>query len=92
MEITKKTGTKKYKLKNYANCSVSLPKETTYDELRNIVSSQYKISRKCETYLDSYSEKNFLQYLNVHHIKLRKSQCKCICVILSRTTSLFVLS
>ena len=57
MERTKKTGTKKYKLKNYANCSVSLPKETTYDELGNIVSSQYQISRKCETYLDSYSEK-----------------------------------
>ena len=37
MERTKKTGIKKYKLKNDNNFSVDLQKETTHDELHNIV-------------------------------------------------------
>ena len=70
METIQKTVMKKYTIKNNASFSVDLPKEKTYDELRNIVRSHYKIIRKSETYLGSYNGKNFQQYLNVEQIML----------------------
>ena len=69
-ETIQKTVMKKYTIKNNASFSVDLPKEKTYDELRNIVRSHYKIIRKSETYLGSNNGKNFQQYLNVEQIML----------------------
>ena len=59
METIQKTRMKKYTLENNASFSVYLPEETKYNELHNIVRSYYKIIRKYETCLGSYSEKCF---------------------------------
>ena len=75
---------KKYILKNYAIFSVDLPKETKYDELHNIVRSHYKIIRKSEAYLGSYSGKSFQQYFNVKQMMLaQKVKKKSVQVISS---------
>ena len=50
--------------------SFDLPNETKYDELHNIVRSHYKIIRKSETYLGSYSGNSFQQYLNMEQMML----------------------
>ena len=42
------------------------------DELHNIVGSHYKIIRKSETYLVSFSGNSFQQYLNVEQIMLEQ--------------------
>ena len=70
MKTIQKAGIKKYTLKNNASFPVNLPKETKYDELNNIVRSHYKIIRKSETYLGSYSGKSFQQDINVEQIML----------------------
>ena len=70
IETIQKTGMKKYTLKNNASFSVDLPKEAKYDELHNYVRSHYKIIRKSETYLGSYSGNSFQQYLNVEQMML----------------------
>ena len=83
MERIQKTGMKKYTLKNNASFSVDLPKETEYDELHNIVRSHYKIIRKSETYLGSYSRNSFQQYLNVEQMMLaQKGKKKSVQVCL----------
>ena len=68
-ETIYKIGMKYYTLTNNS-ISVDLPKETKYDELHNIVRSHYKIIRKYETYIGSYSEKCFQQSLNVEQMTL----------------------
>ena len=73
METIHRTGMKKYTLKKNAIFSIDLPRETKYDEFHNIVRSHYKIVRKSETYLGSYSGNSFQQYLNVEQMMLAQN-------------------